>query len=181
MATDTLLKFASSLEISADRLRLVERAARATAADETLYIIVPSSPTAQPTGEVRQSFEPLSQFLSWVYNAASVVFYKRNTLLTGIEVRVEALAPIRVKELVSRTKPFREFIEEEQTAGDASAGGRSSALAGGMNQRSSLFGTVVLGGTFDHLHAGHKMLLTMSAWLAGKRIIVGVTGMSCCL
>lgn len=37
---------------------------------------------------------------------------------------------------------------------------------------------VVLGGTFDHLHAGHKILLSMAAWIADEKLIVGVTGMS---
>ena len=36
-------------------------------------------------------------------------------------------------------------------------------------------GTVALGGTFDHLHAGHKILLTMACWLASRRVIVGIT------
>lgn len=36
--------------------------------------------------------------------------------------------------------------------------------------------TVAVGGTFDHLHDGHKILLTASAFLAKKRLIVGVTG-----
>lgn len=36
---------------------------------------------------------------------------------------------------------------------------------------------VALGGTFDHLHAGHKILLSMAAWIATKKVIVGVTGM----
>ena len=35
---------------------------------------------------------------------------------------------------------------------------------------------VALGGTFDHLHAGHKILLSMAASIATRRIIVGVTG-----
>lgn len=180
MPADTLLKLSSSLGVSADRLKLIERAARATAAEETLYIILPSSPTTQQQGEARLAFEPLSHFLSWVYNAASVVFYKRNTLLTGIEVRVEALAPVRVIELASRPEPFRETIKEEAVEEMAEVNG-STAFGNGNDQRSNLFGTVVLGGTFDHLHAGHKMLLTMSAWLAGQRIIVGVTGQSLCL
>ncbi|EAU88686.2 pantetheine-phosphate adenylyltransferase [Coprinopsis cinerea okayama7 len=32
-----------------------------------------------------------------------------------------------------------------------------------------------LGGTFDHLHAGHKILLSMGAWIASRKVIVGVT------
>lgn len=41
---------------------------------------------------------------------------------------------------------------------------------------SAVYPVVALGGTFDHLHAGHKILLSMAAWIAGKKIIVGVTG-----
>lgn len=41
----------------------------------------------------------------------------------------------------------------------------------------SLYPVVALGGTFDHLHAGHKILLSMAAWIASSKVIVGVTGM----
>lgn len=37
------------------------------------------------------------------------------------------------------------------------------------------FPVVALGGTFDHLHAGHKILLSMGAWITSRKIIVGVT------
>lgn len=39
------------------------------------------------------------------------------------------------------------------------------------------FLVVSLGGTFDHLHAGHKILLSMGAWIAQNKVIVGVTGL----
>ena len=37
------------------------------------------------------------------------------------------------------------------------------------------FKVTALGGTFDHLHDGHKILLTVSAFLTSERLIVGVT------
>lgn len=42
--------------------------------------------------------------------------------------------------------------------------------------QNSTFPVVALGGTFDHLHSGHKILLSMSAWIAHEKVIVGVTG-----
>jgi pantetheine-phosphate adenylyltransferase len=38
-----------------------------------------------------------------------------------------------------------------------------------------LLPVVALGGTFDHLHAGHKILLSMGAWIASEKLIVGIT------
>ncbi|ORZ00508.1 hypothetical protein BCR43DRAFT_408388, partial [Syncephalastrum racemosum] len=37
------------------------------------------------------------------------------------------------------------------------------------------FARVAVGGTFDHIHGGHKILLTMTALLASESIVVGVT------
>ncbi|ANZ75456.1 BA75_03297T0 [Komagataella pastoris] len=38
------------------------------------------------------------------------------------------------------------------------------------------FRVVAVGGTFDHLHDGHKILLGISAFLSRDKLIVGVTG-----
>ncbi|KAI8079494.1 uncharacterized protein B0P05DRAFT_579193 [Gilbertella persicaria] len=38
-----------------------------------------------------------------------------------------------------------------------------------------VFQRVAVGGTFDHLHAGHKILLTMTALLTQSSMVVGVT------
>ena len=38
----------------------------------------------------------------------------------------------------------------------------------------SRYDHVVLGGTFDHMHGGHRLLLTESALLAQQRLLVGV-------
>jgi FAD synthase len=69
-------------------------------------------------------------------------------------------------------------LPESQTTG------QSNSDAGLTAQESDpSFPVVAIGGTFDHLHAGHKILLSMSAWLATEKIIVGVTGRfhPCCL
>lgn len=38
------------------------------------------------------------------------------------------------------------------------------------------FAVAAVGGTFDHLHDGHKILLLMAAFVTKKHLIVGVTG-----
>ncbi|KAG6877028.1 hypothetical protein C0993_010961 [Termitomyces sp. T159_Od127] len=49
-----------------------------------------------------------------------------------------------------------------------------STIPAGLHKPSRL-PVVALGGTFDHLHAGHKILLSMAAWITSEKIIVGVT------
>jgi pantetheine-phosphate adenylyltransferase len=41
--------------------------------------------------------------------------------------------------------------------------------------RTSQYPVVAIGGTFDHLHAGHKLMLSVAALLAMERIVVGIT------
>lgn len=62
------------------------------------------------------------------------------------------------------------------------SGNRVSTLSDSSPAKSSagetfapLYPVVVLGGTFDHLHAGHKILLSMGAWISGRKLIIGVT------
>jgi hypothetical protein len=52
---------------------------------------------------------------------------------------------------------------------DVGGGGGSGGLCPGYEE-------VVLGGTFDRLHAGHKLLLSAAALCAQRRVLVGVTG-----
>ncbi|KAI8970037.1 hypothetical protein BDF20DRAFT_804664, partial [Mycotypha africana] len=44
-----------------------------------------------------------------------------------------------------------------------------------INNKPCSFKRIAVGGTFDHLHAGHKILLTMTAILAQQSMVVGVT------
>lgn len=38
------------------------------------------------------------------------------------------------------------------------------------------FGNVAVGGTFDRMHAGHRLLLTATALVCTKHVFMGVTG-----
>ncbi|OAX41984.1 Nucleotidylyl transferase [Rhizopogon vinicolor AM-OR11-026] len=52
---------------------------------------------------------------------------------------------------------------------------RSVPVTASCDASPSSYPVVALGGTFDHLHAGHKILLCMAAWIASSKVIVGVT------
>lgn len=57
-----------------------------------------------------------------------------------------------------------------------STGVSKAPLRAAFENDSQGYPVVVLGGTFDHLHIGHKILLSMAAWITQEKIIVGVTG-----
>lgn len=80
------------------------------------------------------------------------------TTLTRDLARVYAVAG---KHLESIGLPFLPFCARYSPIPAAFVGSHSS---------------VVLGGTFDHLHAGHRLLLTASSLLARDRLVIGLTG-----
>ena len=42
----------------------------------------------------------------------------------------------------------------------------------------SKYNNVCLGGTFDHLHSGHKVLLTIAAYMTQKLLTIGLSSMT---
>ncbi|ANB11869.1 putative pantetheine-phosphate adenylyltransferase [Sugiyamaella lignohabitans] len=68
-------------------------------------------------------------------------------------------------------KKYQEIEEMEQKKEtDAARHGET------LYSRTWEYNVIALGGTFDHLHEGHKLLLTMAGYLARECLIVGITG-----
>lgn len=68
--------------------------------------------------------------------------------------------------------------QNEYRSGDKFLSSWSSKFEGAeslIDETEPKFNSVVLGGTFDRLHVGHKILLSEAALRARKRLVVGVT------
>jgi len=81
---------------------------------------------------------------------------------------------------VLRDSPYWDGERREARGGDGSGGAGASAKEkkGKNNSRAHTkrFDNVCVGGTFDHAHAGHRLLLACAVAVAKKRLDVGVTG-----
>lgn len=55
-------------------------------------------------------------------------------------------------------------------------GGEGYTFGDGHVDFYNKYDTVAVGGTFDRLHAGHRLLLTAAAWASRVLLIIGVTG-----
>jgi phosphopantetheine adenylyltransferase len=81
---------------------------------------------------------------------------------------------------VLRDSPYWDGERREARGGDGSDGAGTSAKEkkGENNNRAHTkrFDNVCVGGTFDHAHAGHRLLLACAVAVARKRLDVGVTG-----
>ncbi|EST08140.2 Cytidyltransferase-like domain protein [Kalmanozyma brasiliensis GHG001] len=138
------------------------------------------------------SFKQIELYLKWLYAQAWSVAVQRGLMLADINV---LLVPDTSLEKVA----LRLHAPEADVLVDASidqkstsiwqelgvtvrkidSGHQQSDAAGAVGQDDGkglkCYPVVALGGTFDHLHVGHKILLTMASIIADTRIIVGVT------
>ncbi|KAG8772287.1 hypothetical protein FRC12_003136 [Ceratobasidium sp. 428] len=74
------------------------------------------------------------------------------------------------KELVDfshRTVTLPDTVEQNDSTAMPSSGHNDSSHGS--------YPVTAIGGTFDYLHPGHKILLSMSAWITTSKLIVGMT------
>jgi pantetheine-phosphate adenylyltransferase len=147
---------------------LIEEAASATSS--RLLILLPSTTLwASLLSDRANSFEVVQNFLSQSYVLAQSKL-KQEEEDASVDIVIEALrgTAVPLPEGGVKHLEYEDQEQVEQRNGiDESAKEKNEGPA---------MGTVALGGTFDHLHSGHKILLTMACWLAQRRTIVGITG-----
>ena len=67
------------------------------------------------------------------------------------------------------------FVALSPEAPPADAASRLAQMAGGGDVPASVYEDVCVGGTFDYMHVGHKLLLSLAAYTSSHRLVVGVS------
>lgn len=156
-----------------------------------------SAPTSSPSSPAQPSssntsprlstpltdFHKLQTFLSRVYSAATRAFLEQDRPLAKVEVVIEELRGLPFC-LPNGAEVVRITVEEDEIRSLGKGKGHSTEEATPDRERSGDGGrregyeVAALGGTFDHLHAGHRILLTLAACITKDdgRLIVGVSG-----
>ena len=87
------------------------------------------------------------------------------------------LAPLNAARAVGGLEPVK-FLEISKHAAAADDDDGHGAKRRKVEEEAGgcpVYAEVVIGGTFDRLHAGHKLLLSAACLCASKRVLVGVT------
>lgn len=151
-----------------------------------------------PQGSLQISFEEIESLLRWCYAQAWGVAVQQGAFLIDVDVCLigEGASMRAVRDGAAETQQFwaiedaaasLPFLLAEQPDSSSAPSpdflplGRpfeAPATSTRTPASSSTFPrhrVVALGGTFDHLHVGHKILLSMASLVAIERLIVGVT------
>lgn len=67
------------------------------------------------------------------------------------------------------------FVALSATAPPADAASRLAHLSSATTAPAAVYEDVCVGGTFDYIHIGHKLLLSLAAYTSSKRLVVGVS------
>lgn len=115
----------------------------------------------------------LQRLLMQLYTIVMRVYLDRNAPLDHVSVVLEGMrgSVLLEKDGEAAWKSVTRFDVPAAVIISADVSG----IARGRQSLSSVR-TTALGGTFDHLHVGHKILLTLSAWITTERLIVGISG-----
>ncbi|KAF9791216.1 hypothetical protein BJ322DRAFT_1104878 [Thelephora terrestris] len=169
----------------------IRNATRSTS--DRLVIILYSSAFVDDQDPRAKWFE-IQRLLTWTYVEGTAVAQDMGKVLMDIDVLLRPPSAPAVEknaddeELVKKADALYVFRDESDTflwwvsrtsnpvfiSKPASWSAPHISLPPPPDANAVLL-VVALGGTFDHLHAGHKILLSMAVWLSRRKVIVGVT------
>lgn len=168
----------------------------ATSAQKRLVIALYSALFTSPSGDVTESsvshterWDAIQRLLTFVYVQATKVAQEMDKVLLEVDVLLKG-ANDGIPELAAETDavfrvrgdslapPLSSLVPQYYVAPDTEAELHHQPLPPPAQNVSypPIYPVTALGGTFDHLHAGHKILLSMGAWISSEKLIVGVTG-----
>ncbi|GJN92332.1 hypothetical protein Rhopal_005362-T1 [Rhodotorula paludigena] len=151
-----------------------------------------ADPAPPPLPPPTALFLPLERALARTYAAATSAFFESDDgPLKSVDVVVEQLrlvGGVCVNETehgdVDRWEWDGDDNDDVLTSASGKGKGRADDPAPALEPAvsgdeaaavPSIYPVVALGGTFDHLHAGHKILLTMACAICSDKLIVGVS------
>ncbi|KAI9098277.1 hypothetical protein DFS34DRAFT_659117 [Phlyctochytrium arcticum] len=166
----------------------------------SLLVVVSCPEIAKNLDHPVELFDPLQRLLCNLYGAASSVALELGNPLLPVDVvlsdwcgydpwlleDIEALAGFPEDKAnlatinVKRAKDNLPHLRMHSLS-EVDARPEVQPIPTPEVERSSthkIYDHVAMGGTFDHLHGGHKILLTMAAWLTRQRLICGVTDLN---
>ncbi|GJE90757.1 nucleotidylyl transferase [Phanerochaete sordida] len=143
----------------------------------------------RPTALGTKRFDDVQRVLTYVYVQATKVAQEMDKILMDVDVLLKgedeplqesATADVQI---VYRIRGFEPKLDVKSTgkdilldpSDDLYARSEPSNTPDIATPEPVLYPVVALGGTFDHLHAGHKILLSMACWITSEKLIVGVT------
>ncbi|GAA5833968.1 hypothetical protein JCM3766R1_002484 [Sporobolomyces carnicolor] len=135
-----------------------------------------SSSSSSSSSSTHRAAGPASEWvrleaaIASIYSAATRQLIDSDRILTNVDVVLDTLRTIPT------CRPARVVHSFEWTSTSLPRPPpRQLATSSSTTRTRQSYTVVALGGTFDHLHMGHKILLTMACSIATDKVIVGVS------
>lgn len=149
----------------------------------------PNDDVTEPPISHTERWDDVQRLLTFVYVQATKAAQEMDKVLLEVDVLLkgtnEGIPDFAVEtDVVFRVQgdilapPLSSLVPQHYVAPDTEAELHHQPLPPSAQNVSypPMYPVTALGGTFDHLHAGHKILLSMGAWISSEKLIVGVTG-----